>query len=206
MLKNKQGFTIVELLIVIVVIAIIAAITIVAFSGVQKQARNNAKISAATSIARALDANTIKTGAIVPGAPVCLPNGGADYNADGIPDCGAIDTASIRSEKAATNTFLTDNGVGKLGFPNDVVTGSNGARSTGVQITYGSTNRGINGVLQPYFLYFWLEGMNEDCKSSYSVTGTGSTDPLYMLDYGRNYGYSNGLTICAFTLKHTSSL
>jgi len=37
----KAGFTIVELLIVIVVIAILAAITIVAFNGVQTRARNS---------------------------------------------------------------------------------------------------------------------------------------------------------------------
>lgn len=41
-IKNKQnsGFTIVELLIVIVVIGILAAITIVAYNGVQQRARD----------------------------------------------------------------------------------------------------------------------------------------------------------------------
>lgn len=36
--KQKQGFTIVELLIVVVVIAVLAAITIVAYNGIQKRA------------------------------------------------------------------------------------------------------------------------------------------------------------------------
>ena len=38
--KKQTGFTIVELLIVIVVIGILAAITIVAFNGVQQRARD----------------------------------------------------------------------------------------------------------------------------------------------------------------------
>ena len=40
MIKNQQkGFTIVELLIVVVVIGILAAIVIVAYNGIQNQAR-----------------------------------------------------------------------------------------------------------------------------------------------------------------------
>lgn len=48
MLKNKQtGFTIVELLIVIVVIGILAAITVVAYNGIQSRATNTARVAAA---------------------------------------------------------------------------------------------------------------------------------------------------------------
>jgi len=39
MAKNRQGFTIVELLIVVVVIAILAAITIVSYNGIQTRAK-----------------------------------------------------------------------------------------------------------------------------------------------------------------------
>ena len=38
--QKRTGFTIVELLIVIVVIGILAAITIVAFNGIQTRAKN----------------------------------------------------------------------------------------------------------------------------------------------------------------------
>jgi prepilin-type N-terminal cleavage/methylation domain-containing protein len=50
--KDKQGFTIVELLIVIVVIGILAAITIVAFNGVTDKARAAAAKSYASQIKR----------------------------------------------------------------------------------------------------------------------------------------------------------
>ena len=44
--KQQAGFTIVELLIVVVVIAILASITIVSFNGIQQRARNAQTISA----------------------------------------------------------------------------------------------------------------------------------------------------------------
>lgn len=52
MKTKNQGFTIVELLIVIVVIAILAAISIVAYGGIQDRARTTAGAQLATSIAK----------------------------------------------------------------------------------------------------------------------------------------------------------
>lgn len=48
-LNSKYGFTIIELLIVVVIIAILAAITIVSFNGIQKNALNTHKLSALSS-------------------------------------------------------------------------------------------------------------------------------------------------------------
>ena len=49
---NKSGFTIVELLIVIVIIAILAAITVVAYNGIQERARDSARKSDLAQLAK----------------------------------------------------------------------------------------------------------------------------------------------------------
>lgn len=54
-MASQKGFTIVELLIVIVVIAILAAITIVAYNGIQQRARDAQRLADITSIAKALE-------------------------------------------------------------------------------------------------------------------------------------------------------
>ena len=53
--SEPRGFTIVELLIVIVVIAILAAITIVAYNGIQANARDSARISKVKAISKAIE-------------------------------------------------------------------------------------------------------------------------------------------------------
>jgi prepilin-type N-terminal cleavage/methylation domain-containing protein len=55
-MKKDRGFTIVELLIVIVVIGILAAITIVAYNGVQNRARTSAAESAANTVVKKAEA------------------------------------------------------------------------------------------------------------------------------------------------------
>lgn len=52
---KQRGFTIVELLVVIVVISILAGITIVAYNGVQGRARDTARVSDVNAIRKALE-------------------------------------------------------------------------------------------------------------------------------------------------------
>lgn len=53
-LKKQAGFTIVELLIVIVVIAILAAISVVAYTGIQERARDAQRLQDMATIKKAL--------------------------------------------------------------------------------------------------------------------------------------------------------
>jgi len=60
--SSNKGFTIVELLIVIVVIAILAAITVVAYNGIQNSAKNTATQSAVKQVQKLVEAYAAKTG------------------------------------------------------------------------------------------------------------------------------------------------
>ena len=61
-MNRKSGFTIVELLIVIVVIGILAAITIVAYNGVQQRARDTSRTVAVRNVMKALELYRIDNG------------------------------------------------------------------------------------------------------------------------------------------------
>ena len=61
-IQRLKGFTIVELLIVIVVIAILAAISIVAYNGIQSRAKNTKTINATTAWIKAIKMYNTDTG------------------------------------------------------------------------------------------------------------------------------------------------
>lgn len=75
---RSKGFTIVELLIVIVVIAILAAITVVSFQGIQQRAKNTARIAEVKSWQKIFNIYASLNGSY-PSAPIgskfCLGTG-----------------------------------------------------------------------------------------------------------------------------------
>jgi prepilin-type N-terminal cleavage/methylation domain-containing protein len=85
--NHSTGFTIVELLIVIVVIGILAAITIVAYNGIQERARKANLISAVRSYKTALNLYRIAYNAYPSTQTVCLGIGYTDHTSDGNADC-----------------------------------------------------------------------------------------------------------------------
>lgn len=71
MKKSVSGFTIVELLIVIVVIAILASISVVAFTGIQGRARDSERQSELNGVMKALEMYRAENG----GYPRCGATG-----------------------------------------------------------------------------------------------------------------------------------
>lgn len=65
--QKQTGFTIVELLIVIVVIAILAAISVVAYNGIQQRARDSQRNNDIATIQKALEMYHVDNG----GYPTC---------------------------------------------------------------------------------------------------------------------------------------
>lgn len=60
--KNGSGFTIVELLVVVVVIAILAAITIVSYNGITQRAKNTQLLATVDSYTKSLQLYKIQNG------------------------------------------------------------------------------------------------------------------------------------------------
>jgi prepilin-type N-terminal cleavage/methylation domain-containing protein len=69
---SRHGFTLVELLIVIVVIAILAAVSVVAYNGIQERADDSKAAYAASTYAKAIRMYITDGGQLPAGNPSCL--------------------------------------------------------------------------------------------------------------------------------------
>ena len=86
MKPTKSGFTIVELLIVIVVIAILAATSVVAYSGVQERARDARRKSDIDMLSKALENNYLIHGAYTQPEALCYNSSIGDLGCIGYGD------------------------------------------------------------------------------------------------------------------------
>ena len=127
--SSEKGFTIVELLIVIVVIGILAAIVIVAYNGITQRANANAAKSNATSVKKVADAFNAQC----PDATACA-------SLSGFPTYANLSTYSgTTAASAKLPSGITINTTGPL---------TNGA-SDGKTLLYA--NKGTTGVCVGYW-------------------------------------------------------
>ena len=141
--KQQTGFTIVELLIVIVVIGILAAISIVAFNGVQERARNTKTLSAVKEYIKLYSSYAVDYDVYPGSGNYCL---GAGYQG------GLCWDNRVYAESAAANTGLM-NYAKNLPSPSTA------------RVYRNATDGYRAGILfvNPYYLRYQLEGVDTQC-------------------------------------------
>jgi prepilin-type N-terminal cleavage/methylation domain-containing protein len=147
MLRKQKGFTIVELLIVIVVIAILAAVTIVSFNGIQQRARLTQVQTGIGQYVKALMQYAVENNAYPIGA-----NTSSMACFDGVPDCFTGSAPSAPASAALSAAM-------KKYLPQDPVLPPTTADS--ILMQWASTPK--------FYIYFLQDGANSECVT---VSGT----------------------------------
>lgn len=146
---HHSGFTIVELLIVIVVIAILATISIVAYNGIQQRANNTAIIDAASKSLRVVQAYIAANGKY----PM--------VSASGASACVTIDSGCASSGTAVNAYASFDTAVATLGtLPRNVPAPNTDNKGIIFQYSPSVTFEGVN---QPMLLIYYLSGTSQKC-------------------------------------------
>ncbi len=155
---KSRGFTIVELLIVIIIIAILAAITIVAYTGIQQRARDSQRKTHVQAIVKALELYYIDNGRYPSGSGSTTINNAWSTTAD----------ASWSNLATALSPYLATLPADPISTPN-----ANPQFSVGYNYAYfagnycGTTNNQV----------FILVYRNETVPQENTLTGT-CTAPL----------------------------
>lgn len=148
-IKQQKGFTIVELLIVVVVIAVLAAITIVSYNGITNRANASAALATAASLQKKVELFAAD------GPTGTYPRALADLTGT-----AAILTASPTQTTVASNSWYITPGTMSVGTPSSsngkttliyTVCGNNGTSTTAPTTIAGMT--AISGVSIQYFDY-----------------------------------------------------
>lgn len=130
--SKKQGFTIVELLIVIVIIGILAAITIVAYNGIQDRARISSVSSALSQSAKKLKLYQVDN-------PDTYPVAAGSNGLDNLATLGITNTSDVTyqySSSANTYCLTATNGTTSYKISNTSATPTAG----------GCAGHGVGGV------------------------------------------------------------
>lgn len=172
--KQGRGFTIVELLIVIVVIAILAAITVVAFNGAQQKALNSRTFAAINAYKKAIYRYSIDN------------NGSAPYGTRSNICLGSGYTSTVG---AVSNVCATGALVGGQTIPDDDTTFTSNISKylpsepeTGGQLV---TNTAGDGQATGMFfwssgrlLVYFLRGSGQTCSSGGTASNWNSSTTM----------------------------
>jgi prepilin-type N-terminal cleavage/methylation domain-containing protein len=185
--QNKQGFTIVELLIVIVVIAILAAITIVAYNGIQQRAKNTAISNAVSQTLRSIQAYIASTGNYPftqNGTWVCVTSEIQCY----------IDVSAVPSNATFDANMATVSSL-PLNIP------VSGGTRYGIIYQY-NTARTMDGVSRPARLVYYLFGTAQQCGVPGVATENGSPSTLVSSTTGYSLADASGTgkTVCFISI------
>ncbi len=188
---KSKGFTIVELLIVIVIIAILAAFIILAYSGMQQRSENAKTAAAIQSYKKALIQYATEKGTYPDTKHNCLGEG---YS-------GSVCHGTIAERAAFNNALRPYFGNGRIPLPS--LQAVNGGTLIGAYYFYNATAT-LDGVTHPWFIRYVISGATNVCPIGPVIAyGTNvSSDPVAS---GRSLTYSDG-AMCVIPLPNPSSL
>lgn len=186
---KQKGFTIVELLIVIVVIAILAAITVVAYNGITRRANNAAIVSAVSQTHKNILAHIAQEGTYP-----YTSNGNACVTVDS--GC-VLDGGSVIASNTTFNTNMAKIATPPRSVPNV------GSLANGIMYSY-SAGRTHNGDVQPALLFYFLNGTSQDCGMA-GVMNHWTTSTTPANPYTSANASATGKTLCYITIPGPSA-
>lgn len=167
--EHKQGFTIVELLIVIVVIAILAAITVVAYNGIQTRTHNAQTAAVIKMYKQALIAYATTYGNYPAGGttPACL--------GEGYTSCwgGGSNPISFHND---LRPFLNNTNPLPKVYDGPITYGAGNRYGASY---YYTTSITYDGVSYPWGIAYYIEGANQCPVGPIMTPAVGQTYPNF---------------------------